>query len=212
METVETEAPTLETKVATLATQARQFAIATAENYSAAGALWTTLKDMRAKVDESFDGIISKAHAAHKEALAQKKKHDEPLEQGQKAIKQRMIAWDQEQERLRKLEQARIDAENKRKAEEDALELAAELEKAGEVHAAAEVLEAPLDVQQAVIPKSVPKVEGFSYRSNWVFDVVDANAVTREYLCLDLVKIGQVVRAMKGATNIPGIKPREEKV
>ncbi|MDZ4344695.1 MAG: hypothetical protein U1E51_19915, partial [Candidatus Binatia bacterium] len=145
-------------------------------------------------------------------AVAQKKKHDDPLEQGQKAIKQRMIQWDQEQERLRRLEQARIDAENKRKAEEDALELAAELEKAGEVHAAAEVLEAPLDVQQAVIPKSVPKVEGFSYRSNWVFDVVDANAVPREYLCLDLVKIGQIVRAMKGATNISGIKPREEKV
>ena len=202
----------LETEVTSLATQARQFAIANAEDYSAAGNLWATLKDMRAKVAEAFDDIISKAHAAHKAAVAQKKKHDDPLEQGQKAIKQRMIGWDQEQERLRKLEQARIDAENKRKAEEDALELAAELEKAGEVHAAAEVLEAPLQVQQAIIPKSVPKVEGFSYRSNWVFDVLDVNAVPREYLCLDLVKIGQIVRAMKGATNIPGIKPREERV
>ena len=202
----------LETEVMTLATQARQFAIASAGDYSAAGALWTTLKDMRAKVAEAFDGIITKAHAAHKEAVAQKKKHDEPLEQGQKAIKQRMIGWDQERERQRKIEQAKLDAENKRKAEEQALELAAELEKAGEVHAAAEVLDAPLEVQQAIIPKSVPKVEGFSYRSNWVFDVVDANAVPREFLCLDVVKIGQIVRAMKGATNIAGIRPREEKV
>ena len=50
-------------------------------------------KDLRAKIAETFDPIISKAHAAHKEAVGQKKKHDDPLEQAQRIIKGKMIVW-----------------------------------------------------------------------------------------------------------------------
>jgi hypothetical protein len=51
-----------------------------------------------------------------------------------------------------------------------------------------------------------PKVEGTMRRDNWCFEVTDARLIPREYLAIDTVKIGQVVRAMKGSTSIPGIR------
>lgn len=202
----------LELEVTTVTAEASQFIIAEPADYIKAGALWNTIRDLRAKVAETFDGIISKAHAAHKEAVAQKKRFDDPLDEGQRAIRRKMNDYDAEQDRIRKLEQAKLEAEAKRKAEEEALELAAELEKAGLKEEAAFVVENPEQPAQVIIPKTTPKVEGFHPRTNWTFDVIDAALVPREYLCLDMVKIGKVVRAMKSATNIPGIKPREEKV
>ncbi len=40
----------------------------------------------------------------------------------------------------------------------------------------------------------------------WKFEVVDSALVPRDYLEVDLVKIGQVVRATKGTISIPGIR------
>jgi len=41
----------------------------------------------------------------------------------------------------------------------------------------------------------------------WKFEVVDATLVPRDYLAVDEVKIGKVVRALKLETRIPGIDP-----
>jgi len=50
------------------------------------------------------------------------------------------------------------------------------------------------------------KPKGISYRDTWEFEVVDEDAVPREYLFLDHKKIGAVVRATKGTLEIPGIR------
>jgi hypothetical protein len=63
-----------------------------------------------------------------------------------------------------------------------------------------------------VIPKSVPKVAGISMRENWKFRIVNEKLIPREYLKVDDVKIGAIVRALKGATNIPGIEAYNESI
>lgn len=50
------------------------------------------------------------------------------------------------------------------------------------------------------------KVAGTSKRELWKFEVTNENAVPREYLMVDEVKIGGVVRALKGGTKIPGVR------
>lgn len=50
-----------------------------------------------------------------------------------------------------------------------------------------------------------------SYRSDWVYEVTDLDAVPREYLCLDEKKVALIVRALKDTTKIPGIKAVERK-
>lgn len=205
----------LETEVnSALVESQKYFKIESAEQYSAAGNLWNAIKDLRDKVADTFDGIISKAYAAHKEAVAQKKRYDEPLAQNQTSIKRAMIAYDAEQEQIRRLEQAKIDAEAKKKAEEEALELAAELEKAGLKREAEFVVEFPEEPPQVIIPKTTPKVEGFRTRTMWTFELVDIGAVPIEYkfLQLDNKKVQAVVNRLKGATSIPGIRVREVKV
>lgn len=202
----------LEAEVDLMVTNARDFSIMTAADMVQAGELWNAIKDIRAKVAETFGPIKEKTHAAWKEAVAQEKRHDEPLAEAQRGIKGKMIAYDRQQEAIRRVEQAKAEAEAKRKSEEEALELAAELEKAGLKQEAAFAVEFPEEPPQVIIPKATPKIEGFVIRTHWTFDVIDHNSVPREFLCVDLVKIGQVVRAMKGATNIPGIRAFEEKI
>jgi hypothetical protein len=47
-----------------------------------------TIKAFQKEVDSTFDPIIERAHVTHKEALAQKKKHMDPLAEAEKRIKQ----------------------------------------------------------------------------------------------------------------------------
>ena len=99
-----------------------------------------------------------------------------PYDQGSKAVKQKMIAFTQEQERKRQLEQARLDAIAKKKAEDEALELAETLQAAGATDAAAEVLDAPIQPAATVLPKATPKIVGFSSRRIYDAEVVDRKA------------------------------------
>jgi len=134
------------------------------------------IKVLRKKIDESYDPIISKAFAAHKEAVKQKKAQDDPLDRGERDLKQAMIAWTQAQEQQRRLEQARLELAAKRQAEADALELALTLEAAGATEAAAEVLDEPIQPAAVVLPKSTPKLTGFSYRRIYDAKVIDRKA------------------------------------
>ena len=71
-------------------------------------------------------------------------------------------------------------------------------------------METPVQVAPVVVPKSVPKVSGMSIRDNWKFKITNEKLIPREYLKVDEVKIGQVVRALKSATNIPGVEVYNE--
>jgi hypothetical protein len=63
-----------------------------------------------------------------------------------------------------------------------------------------------------VFSTSVESVEGVSKRTVWKFRITDEAAVPREFLLVDEKRIGQIVRAMKGETKIPGIEAYPETV
>lgn len=202
--------------------QARAVKITDAASYVAAGELWKAIKALRKKVDETFGPIISAAFRAHKAAVAKRNEMDNPLMAAEKIVKSAMSIWDYEQERLRKEEQARL-AEIARKeeeerrlleaiaAEEEAKAMGATKEEAAQEAAA--IMEEPVYVPPPVVPKAVPKLQGGPvYRETWTFEVVNAAIIPREYLTPDMTKIGGVVRAMKGATNIPGIRAFSKRV
>ena len=56
-----------------------------------------------------------------------------------------------------------------------------------------------------------PEFDDEKPAADWKFRVVAPESIPREYLTPDLVKIGQVVRAMRGATAIKGIETYAEK-
>ena len=215
------ETTEVENKALSIMDQAKAVKIVDAGSYTVAGLLWKSIKDMMKEVADTFDPIIEKAHASHKEALAQKAKFYAPLEAAYRSIKGLMSTYDAEQERIRLAEQRRLD-EIARKAEEERLlqeAIAAEEEarrngatKEEAAQEAEAVIAAPVYVAPVIIPKATPKLAGGPvYRTIWKFRITDAAKIPRQYLVPDEVKIGQIVRALKRESNIPGIEPYEER-
>jgi hypothetical protein len=131
----DTEGPQeVSTRALSIIDQGKAVVIKTAGDYRSAGELWTTIKGIMKQVDESFDPIISKAHQAHKEAVAQKAKIYDPLKAVYVSVKGLMSKWDDEQTRLRKLEETRLlaiqkaDEEKARQIEIDRLKAEAKAE------------------------------------------------------------------------------------
>jgi len=222
--------------------------IRTADEYVHVGDLWKEGRALLKEIDEGYDDLIKAAHKLHKDAVAKKARYYSPVDTAVRTAKGLMSAWDLEQERLRREEQARLEAiaraeeearrkaeaeriEAERKAEEERLMAAAQAaEAAGDkqtadalAEAAIEVTEAakeevaavvsePVTVAPVVLPKATPKLQGGPvYRTVWKARIVNERLIPREYLTVDMVKINGVVRSLKGATNIPGVMPYEER-
>lgn len=191
--------------------------------YTEAGEMLKGIKSLRREVDAAFDPIITAAHAAHREACNQKKRAETPLAEAEQILKRGLIAYDTEQERLRREEERRLQALARQQEEARQLAEAAELERvanettdlaeAFQIRREAEaVMDQPIVAPVVVLEKSTPKIAGISYREVWRFRVTDPTKIPREYLAVDEQKIGGVVRAMKGHTAIPGIEVYAEKV
>ena len=106
--------------------------------------------------DDIYDKPIKEAHAHHKGLVADKKSHVEPVSEAKRLIKSKRILYVDEQERLRKIEEARIQAEARRIAEEAALAAAIAAENAGDSVEAEEILNEPVHVPVVTIAKSTP--------------------------------------------------------
>lgn len=188
-------------------------------SYTDASGLLKGIKALRNRIAEVFDPHIKRAHEAHKSLVKEKADAEAPLTQAEGTIKRVLVSYSEEQERKRREEERRLQEEARKQEEERRLAEAAALESYGIDHGDAEMLAAAQEIAAAPVvapvvnlPRATPVVSGISYREIWKFKVINAALVPREYLVLDETKVGGVVRAMKGSTNIPGIQAYSEKV
>lgn len=202
----------LNTEISVCQNKAQSLVIQDTPTYLEASTFYKAIDETIQKVRASFDPIVEQAHKAHKEAIAQRDKHLKPLEAAKTLIKQKMAEYNlklkqEEEERNRKIAE-----EMKKQEEEMKLAQALALEQAGEKELAEAVLEQPSNIIPLTVAKpEIPNV-GVSFRKVWKFRIVNADLIPREYLKVDEVKIGQVVRAMKDGTNIPGVEVYTELV
>lgn len=122
------------------------------------------------------------------------------------------LVWQAEQEKIK------AEAEAKRVAEE-ALKKAAAAEAKGQNEKAEKILNTAAAQEtkiseriqvntvaaSAPIPAPVQTV-GISTREDWDIELLNINLVPRDYLMFDEVKARKVVRASKGAVQIPGVR------
>lgn len=185
----------VEQKALSVPARARSIEIKDNESFIRAGELLKAIKDIRREIDETFDPIVSKAHAVHKEAVAQKKKAEAPLVEAEAIIKPKLSSYMDEQERIRVAEERRLQEEARKQEEAARLAEAVHLEQMGEPEEVVQsVLEEPIAPPVIVLPKATPKVEGISSRKTWKYRVKSPLMVNREYLILDEKKIGALVR------------------
>jgi dsDNA-specific endonuclease/ATPase MutS2 len=115
---METEVMELEQKALAIDTQAREVSIKNQEGYDRANDFLKAIKGMQAKVKETFRPIIEKAYSAHKEAVAQEKKHMEPLLMAYDLVNGKMLGFYREQERIRQEAERKLQAEAEKKRQE----------------------------------------------------------------------------------------------
>lgn len=141
---------------------------------------------------------------------ADAKAHVAPLESAETTLKTAIAEW-QRAERERIAREQAIADEKARKERERLAAQAAKAEAAGKTERA-EALQAQAQhvVAPVLQPQASTKGLGVSMRSTWGYRVKNDNDIPREYMRRDDQKIGSVVRAMKGETNIPGIEVFEE--
>lgn len=78
-------------------------------SYEGAANFLLGLKELRKKIDETFDGPIAAAHKAHREMIAAKKKHEAPVAEAELLIKLKMSKFISEQDKKRITEEKAIE-------------------------------------------------------------------------------------------------------
>jgi hypothetical protein len=213
----------LEERALSYPAQAAALSVFDAQSYLNAGDFLAGIKELRREVEVHHQPIINAAHGAHRAAVDAKRRLDSPLAQAEAIISQKRTVYRQEETGRRLEEERRLQAEAKRQAEEEArkqteeaqIQAAIEAEDNGDAVAAREILSAPVVAGPVLVPvvvlqKQVPKTAGLSIRTNWKFRISSLENLPDEYWIPDEIKIGQVVRAMKDQTRIPGVEVYSE--
>lgn len=202
----------LETRALSVPEQARAIKIKDVESYKKAAELLLQIKDLRKEIDDAYDDIIKAAHDAHKKAITKKKKYEEPLAEAERIIKPSIAAYQAEQERKRREEEARLAEEARKKEEDERLAKAIEAEDEGMSDVAEEILEEPAYVPPPVVPVATPKVSGISTRTVYKFRIIKPELIPNQYKVIDEKAIAAVVRTLGYRSNIPGIEVFTEQV
>lgn len=200
--------------------QARSFTISTADDYQRADGLLTGWREIEAQVHAAFDSVVDAAHKAHKEAVAQRKKYLDPLEQGRSLLKPKMAKWNWEQERIRLEAQRKAEEEARKREEEERLAAAVALEQAGEPEAAEEVLSAPAVPAPVFVPKAIPKTDT-KFRMQWYAEVVSLRAlckavaegkVPETLIEANMPALNKMASALKQSMSVPGVAAKSRTV
>lgn len=142
------------------------------------------------------------------------------LADAESLIKRGMLSYQNEQERIRRAEQARLDEIARKERERlekraQAAEAKGQTEKAEALHEQAETVPVP------VVAHAAPRVDGISTRETWSAEVTDMRALLQGVLdgkvpdvavIADMKVLNAQARALKGAMNYPGVKAVSEKV
>lgn len=168
-------------------------------------------KATRGSLDRLSEKFTVPAHKRWKAALAFFKGPETRLEKAETAYKNHLSAYQRLQEARRLEAQRKLDEQ----ADKERQKLAVRAEKAlaSGKHGKAEQLLAKAETVVApTVSVQAPKVSGITTRKVWKFRVTNPDLIPRAYLRPNEEMIGGVVKAMKGATNIPGIEVYEDTV
>jgi len=190
---------------------ARKFGVVDAQTYADAATVLQTIKSLSRKADEERKSITAPMDAAKKRVMDLFRPMTDALNQAEAELKRRMLIWKSEQDRIAREERRKAE-EAARKERERLERQAAKAEQAGKTERA-DTLRDRADMVVAAPPVSAPpKIEGIATRQVWKFEVTDAGKVPDQYKVVDEKKVGAVVRALKGDTDIPGIRVWAEEI
>lgn len=219
---IEPEVSTLEPvkqEALTLAHKAEALKVTDNASFLEAGSMLKAVVDRLKQWKELVAPAKESAHDAHKRICAMEKTVADPLTAVETHLRRQISTYTTEQERIRKVEEARLQEESRKQAEEAAriaaesaqIDAAVAAEQLGDVKSANQIISAPVQVAPVMAPpvvlqSTVPKAAGVSTRAVWKFRVTDANKIPREFLIVDEVKLRKFAGAMQHQAKVEGVE------
>ena len=193
--------------VQTLSTTVRALAIVDEASFQAAGTFLRRIKALRDTIAGLFGPHITRAFDAHRALVADRKRLDAPLVDAERVLKTTLAAFTIAEERRRAAQARQQTAAATETRTAEIWAEVEELEGAGYHVEAADLATELVTASAAIVITPAPlKADGLARRQLWKYEVIDAAQVPREYLTVDHPKLGAVVRALKGAVQIPGVR------
>lgn len=196
-------------EVATLMDQADTLEVATADDYERGAAILMAIKAAIKDHKSQREEITKPLDKAKKSVMDLFRPFATSLANAEITLKKRLVTWKDEQDRIAREEARKADEKARREREKLEAE-AAEAEAKGRSARAETLRDRAVSTVAAVPVTEAPKVSGIATSKAWKFRIVDALKVPDKYKLVDEKKIGGVVRAMKGDTEIPGVEVWEE--
>lgn len=212
----------LERKALYWPTRARELKVYDQNSYDLAADCLRGIKILREEIEATFGPICRKAFEAHREAVAQRKKVEAPLEEAEATFKASVAAFLREQERISQ-EAERIAREEAERIEAERLEAA--IEAAEQDGATAEevaaMIEQPIIAPAVSVAPTVQQASGISMAKTYRVEVVNLRELCKavatgqapeSYVAAAMPALNGVARATKGAVRIPGCRVVEDSV
>lgn len=206
---METEIAEVEKKLAAKEADAMAYAVALVitdnDTYTKADQFCVGLKGLENEIKSDFKDSKRITDAAHAAVCAQEKAHLDKVIPARNLAKQKMAAYQDEQERLRRLEEDRQRVIAQKAADDEALRQAEQAKAEGRHEEAEAIIQAPVYVPPVVIPRSVPK-SATIVRKIWDFKIVNESLVPRQYLMVDDQKLRAQAKATGNSIPVPGVE------
>lgn len=216
-----------------LAQKIKTLPVTNPQQYAFAGEQLAVIREREKQLEKDWDDYLDAIEFNKNRDI--KTSISNALKDARVSKKKDLDAFDQEQDRIRLAEEARISAELKARSEEEALKLAQMAQDAGNTEMAAQVLEQAISAPNVsvVLPKATPKVKGVSFRTvkRWTvttksgktyksenftaatrISMADLSHVPAEWLMLNPMAVSAEFELKGKAAERPGFVYREERV
>jgi len=170
------------------------------------------IRKIRNRIRDIFEPMKKKAYASYKEILNKWKFIEEPAIRAEKYCDRLLSEYFAEQRRLREeAERKRLEEIRRQKEEEERkIQEAIEAESNGDKKMADQILNESAEEENnskpAVVVPEKPKLNNVHSRVDYDFEIVDIEAIPRQFMIPDETLIRKMVKASKGKIDIPGIK------
>jgi hypothetical protein len=211
-----TDIEPLERCALTLPDEARAVTITSQATYDRAVEMLRGAVALADEISAHYRPLKEKAYQAHRAICEAEKKLLAPPTEAASILKRSIAAWDQEQERLRREAEARLAAEERRRAEGQQLAAAAEAEALGATQEDVDaILSEPVPVVAVQAAPRYQRAQGVVARTIYSARVVNLKALLRAVLdgtvpeqaiMANQTFLNAQARALKEAMQYPGVQ------
>jgi len=203
----------LQKQINSIVVTAKSLVVQTAEHLQAASDFLVACGKRKEMVHKEFDDNIGKAFTLHKSLTAQRKRHLDPVIAAENSIKQKVSAYQIEEDRKKREEEAEAAKAARAEVEKEKTAESEQLESEGYHEEAVAVKTEVRPVVKTVAPK-VKAPAGLSFRTNWKIEVLDEKRLIKEapqFAQANQTLLNATVKSLKEKCEIPGCKVWAEK-